>query len=231
MILHFPRALRIPPAALALLAFGLPPAASHAADPAPPADTGPAWKSLFDGRALGGWKKSGFDDEGAVKVESPFRDGPGAIVMEPGAFLTGITWTREDELPRVNYEISLEAMKLAGHDFFCALTFPVRDTACTLIVGGWGGMVVGLSSVDDMDASENETTGAMEFVPNRWYRIRLRVTSEKIEAWIDNRHFVELETKDRKIGLRWGDIDLSLPLGIAAYQTRAAVRDIKLRRL
>ena len=27
-----------------------------------------------------------------------------------------------------------------------------------LIVGGWGGTVVGLSSIDGMDASENETT-------------------------------------------------------------------------
>jgi hypothetical protein len=189
------------------------------------------WRPLFDGRSLSGWSRSGFDAEGAVRVENPFRDGRAAIVMEAGAYLSGITWTRERELPRSNYEIALEAMKLEGSDFFCGLTFPVGESACSLIVGGWGGMVVGLSSVDDMDASENDTTGAMEFNANRWYRIRVRVTDERIEAWIDNRQMFELETKDRRIGLRWGDIDKSLPLGIAAYQTRAALRDIRLRRL
>lgn len=189
------------------------------------------WKSLFDGRTMSGWKKSGFDGEGAVKVENPFREGGGAIVIESGEFLSGVTWTREQELPRSNYEIELDAMKLDGSDFFCGLTFPVRDSGCTLIVGGWGGMVVGLSSIDNMDASENDTTGAMEFAPNRWYRIRLKVTDEKIEAWIDNRQMFEVETKDRRIGLRWGDIDKSLPLGVATYQTRAAIRNMRLRKL
>ena len=35
----------------------------------------------------------------------------------------------------------------------------------------------------------------------------------------------------RLIGLRPGDIQKSLPLGIASYMTRAALRDIRLRRL
>lgn len=196
-----------------------------------PKETAAPPVALFDGRDLGGWKKTDFDEGGAVRVENPFRGGPGAIVIEAGADLSGVTWSREAELPRNNYEITLEAMKIEGHDFFCGLTFPVGDTGCTLIVGGWGGMVVGLSSLDDMDASENETTSAMEFAPNRWYRIRLRVTPEKIGAWVDNREMFDVEVKERKIGLRWGDIEKSLPLGIATYQTKAAVRDIKLRRL
>jgi hypothetical protein len=71
----------------------------------------------------------------------------------------------------------------------------------------------------------------MEFAMNRWYRIRVRVTDEKIEAWIDDDKKVDVETKGRVIGLRPGDIQKSLPLGIASYMTRAAVRDIRLRRL
>ncbi|MBI4624929.1 MAG: DUF1080 domain-containing protein [Verrucomicrobia bacterium] len=189
------------------------------------------WKSLFDGKTLAGWKSSGFESGGEVKVENPFRGGGGAIVMEMGAFLSGVTWTNDTELPTTNYEIVLEAMKLQGSDFFCGLTFPVGKTACSFIVGGWGGTVVGLSSVDGDDASENQTTEAMTFEPNRWYRIRVRVTPEKIEAWIDDRQMVDLTTTDRKISLRFGDIENSLPLGIAAYQTRAALRDIRLRRL
>lgn len=189
------------------------------------------WKSLFDGRTLAGWRQSGFDQEGAVRVENPFRGEGGAIVIEAGAALSGITWTSGDGLPRINYEITLEAMKLEGGDFFCGLTFPVRDTACTFIVGGWGGTVVGLSSIDFLDASENDTTQGGHFEHHRWYRIRVRVTDGRIEAWIDREKLVDLATKDRKISLRFGDIDKSLPLGIATYQVRAAIRDIRLRRL
>lgn len=188
-------------------------------------------EELFDGKSLAGWMPSGFEAEGEVKVQSPFKDGEGAIVIERGTTLSGITWTKGGSLPRANYELTLEAMRLEGSDFFCGLTFPVGKSACSFIVGGWSGMVVGISSIDDQDASENETTAGKEFVDNRWYRIRVRVTEEKIQAWIDGEQFADVAWKDRKISLRPGEIQKSLPLGIATYMTKAAVRDIRLRRL
>ena len=191
----------------------------------------PAWEPLFDGKTLAGWAQSGFEGEGAVKVMSPFRDGRGAIIIEAGTTLSGFTWTRGAALPRTNYEIVLEAMKLEGSDFFCGLTFPVGKSACSLILGGWGGTVVGLSSIDHSDASDNETSQNMEFTENRWYRIRVRVTEAKIEAWVDDDQKVDLEIKGRIVGLRPGDIQQSLPLGVATYMTKAAIRDIRLRRL
>ena len=194
-------------------------------------DTPPKWEELFDGKTLDGWAESEFESAAGVKVINPFKDGRGAIILERSETLSGITWTRGATLPRVNYELELEAMKLEGSDFFCGLTFPVGKTACSFIVGGWGGMVVGISSIDYADASENDTTQGMEFALNRWYRIRVRVTDEKIEAWIDDDKKIDVETKGRTIGLRPGDIQKSLPLGIASYMTRAAVRDIRLRRL
>ena len=197
---------------------------------APAGAADPVWKNLFDGKSLAGWAQSGFEGESEVKVVNPFKNGRSAIIIEQGTTLSGITWTRGAVLPRVNYEIALEAMKLEGTDFFCGLTFPVGESACTLIVGGWGGMVVGLSSIDHADASENETTQGMEFDLNRWYRIRVRVTDKKIEAWIDDDLKFEVETQGRNIDLRPGDIQKSLPLGISTYMTRAAVRDIRLRR-
>lgn len=194
-------------------------------------DASPTVDDLFDGKTLTGWAQSGFEGEGDVKVVNPFKDGRAAIVIEPGVTLSGITSTLGGKLPRMHYEVSLEAMKLQGSDFFCGLTFPVGKSACTFIVGGWGGMVIGISSIDHADASENDTTDGMEFAANRWYRIRVRVTEEKIEAWIDDVKKVDLETRGRVIGLRPGDIQKSLPLGIATYMTGAAVREIRLRRL
>ena len=187
-------------------------------------------RELFDGESLAGWKPSAFDSQTAVKVENPFRDGSPAIVIEKSSHLSGITWVNEAELPRMNYEISLEAMRLEGSDFFCGLTFPVGDTACTFVVGGWGGMVIGISCIDNYDAADNETTTAKEFKLNQWYRIRVRVTPTKLEAWIDNDQVLDFETTGRKLDLRFGEIKYSLPLGIAAYETRAALRNIQLRR-
>ena len=181
----------------------------------------PEWKTLFDGNTLTGWKVTDFAGHGDVRVEN------GKLILAMGAALTGINWT--NPLPRMDYEIALEAMKVDGSDFFCGLTFPVAETYCSFIVGGWGGGVVGISSIDGQDASMNETTKYMGFEKGRWYKIRVRVTRNKIEAWIDQEKMVDLDTTERKITMRYGEIELSKPLGIATWVTTAALRDIKMR--
>jgi len=187
----------------------------------PPAKAS-SWKSLFDGKTLKGWKKTQFGGEGDMEVKD------GRIVMNAGTPMTGITWT--DDFPKIDYEISLEAMRVSGSDFFCGLTFPAGDSPCSFIVGGWGGGVVGLSSIDGSDASENETTKYQEFESGRWYPVRVRVTTDKIEAWLDKKQMVDLPTRDRKISIRI-EVELSRPLGISCYRTAAALRDIKVRQL
>src|SRR5436190_19371742 len=57
------------------------------------ADVTGEWQNLFDGRTVAGWKQSGFEGEANVKVENPFRDRRGAIIIEAGTTLSGITWT------------------------------------------------------------------------------------------------------------------------------------------
>jgi hypothetical protein len=178
---------------------------------------------LFDGRTLKGWKAANFGGEGPVTVRN------GEILLQRGDPLTGITWDG-GAIPRMNYEISLEAMKLDGSDFFCGLTFPVGDSFCSLILGGWGGTVVGLSSLDGMDASDNETSTSMDFAPDRWYRIRLRVVPGKITAWLDDKIIVEANTRGRRISIR-PEVNLSTPLGVASYRTEAALRSISIREI
>ena len=135
------------------------------------------WKNLFDGKTLAGWKAPQFGGEGKVYVEN------GTIVMEIGSNMTGVAWT--GKVLRNNYELSLEGMKLEGNDFFCTTTFPVGGDPCSLVVGGWGGGVVGLSNVDFHDASNNPTMKILWFKENQWYHVRIRVTDAAIEAWID----------------------------------------------
>jgi hypothetical protein len=181
-----------------------------------------SWTSLFDGKTLGPWQPAVFGGEGEVRVED------GLISLDFGEMLTGITWT--EDFPKSDYEIRLEAKRIDGIDFFCALTFPVQDSHCTLVVGGWAGAVVGLSNIDDRDASENETTRYMAFDEDRWYRIRVRVTAERIQAWIDDERVVDQSIRGRRVTIR-PEVDLCRPLGIAAWQTRAALRNVEYRRL
>ncbi|OHB56457.1 MAG: hypothetical protein A2173_01280 [Planctomycetes bacterium RBG_13_44_8b] len=178
--------------------------------------------SLFDGRNFGLWKITDFGGRGNVYIKD------GAIFLEMGNDLTGITWTGPVE--RMSYEISLQAMRVAGSDFFCGLTFPVDSNCCSLILGGWGGSVCGISSLDNYDASENQTSQSIKFDNGLWYHVRLLVTPGRIEAWLDKEKIINVETAGRTIDTRI-EVDLSRPLGIATWKTTGAIRYIKLRKL
>jgi hypothetical protein len=183
----------------------------------------PAWESLFDGKTLTGWKAPNFSGQGTVEIDK------GTMVLGSGDELTGMNLA--GAAPKNNYEVSLEATRLDGTDFFCGLTLPYNDSAFTLIFGGWGGALVGLSSINGDDASENETTKFMKFDKGRWYKIRARVTPDKIEAWLDDEKIINVETEGKKISMRPGEIEASVPFGLATFRTRGAYREIKLRRL
>jgi len=208
-------------AILALLAAGCSSSSATPADPAGQKDD--AGQSLFDGKSLGAWKSVEFGGEGAVKVEN------GCIQIAEGASLSGIHWTGEAP-PRTNYEFSLEAMKLDGTDFFCGIVFPVGKESCSFVAGGWGGGVTGLSSVDHMNASENETATDQNYVKNKWYTFRLRVTPAKIEVWIDGKSVVHLELANRQISVHPA-VESAVPLGLTNYQTSSQFRNIRLKKL
>ncbi|MDB6150415.1 MAG: Xylose isomerase [Chthoniobacter sp.] len=181
------------------------------------------WVPLFDGRSLDGWKVTEFSGHGEVTVEG------GRLILEQGGDLTGINYARD--VPKLNYEVALEAMRLEGSDFFCGLTLPYGKEGFTFVVGGWGGSVVGVSSINSDDASENETTQFRKIENGRWYRIRVRVTGEKIDAWLDDEQVVNVTTEDKRIAMRSGEIEMSQPFGIATFRTRAALRNLRLRGL
>ena len=177
---------------------------------------------MFDGASLKGWRETPFSGHGKVQVEN------GTIVLGKG-YLTGITWT--GEFPKFNFEVRMDAMRVDGYDFFAGITFPVHDSFCSWINGGWGGMVVGLSSLDDMDASENDTSIRRDFESGRWYALRLRVTEDRIQAWIDDKAVIDAYIGTRIVGLRPGEIELSAPFGIASYSTVARLRKIEYRQI
>ena len=180
------------------------------------------WTSLFNGKNLDGWKNTEFGGEGEITVEN------NQLIIDMGNPLSGVNYT--GKVPNINYIVELDAMRVTGTDFFCGLTFPVKKDPCSLIIGGWGGGVMGLSSLNGMDASENETTNYMEFKNGQWYHIRLRVLSNRIQAWIDGKEIIDQDITDREISVRI-EVELSKPFGFATFETTAALRNIRIPEL
>ena len=127
---------------------------------------------------------------------------------------------------RINYQIELDAKRTDGSDFFCGMTFPINDDYLSMIIGGWGGKVTGLSNLNDLSAIENETTGVIDFENNKWYHIRLKVTEEKVQAWLDDERIINVDLKDKKLSI-WWEQEPVRPLGISTWYTQARVKNIK----
>ena len=180
--------------------------------------------TLFNGTSLDNWSKTDYAGKGEI-----FIDNNQTLVMEMGATLSGIHWTGDD-LPVENYEISLQARRTMGSDFFCGLTFPYKDSHATLILGGWGGSLIGISSIDDFDASENETGDAYIFEEKEWYDIRLVVMETKLKVFINGETVIDADVAGKKVAMRVGEIEMSVPLGITTYGTTGEFKNIVLRK-
>ena len=252
----------------------------------PKATTQPSpWAALFNGTDLTGWKETDYAGRGNVKVKNS------ELHIENGLVITGVTYTNKTVLPKTNYEIEYEAKKLNGTDFFGLLTFPVGDAHASLVTGGWGGAVTGISSINSMDASENNTTVYLKFNKDHWYKFRLSVTPDNLSVWMTPKeHLIPLNAtvasvvkayqedaakagqtltaeqaesalrainpkldenipardtiyfpgeaqiinetiKDKVVNMRVGEIELSAPLGFAAFQTYGVLRNIRMRQI
>jgi hypothetical protein len=139
-------------------------------------DSKVAWKKLLPDSGLEGWESTNFGGEGEVEVKA------GVLTLMPGGPLTGVTKLGKD-FPTENFEMQWSAQRVDGSDFFVGVTFPVGKEHCSLIVGGWGGGLVGISSIDGNDASENETASFRNFKNGQWYKFKVRVDAKKSRFW------------------------------------------------
>jgi len=178
---------------------------------------------LLSEESIHDWRASEFSISGAEDL-APHR-----IALGMGNPFTGVTWDGE-ELPTMDYEIEVIARKTMGTDFFCGLTFPVDDEFCTLILGGWGGSITGLSSIDGVDASENFTRSFRRYDIGTDYTIRLRVDRQQVQAWLQDGLLLEVDLDDHVLSTR-PEVELSKPLGISCYNTAAIVSSMRIRQL
>jgi len=187
---------------------------------APPAEE--PWTDLFDGRSLAGFEVTDFGGQGEVAVRE------GRLRLGFGSPLTGVTWRGTP--PSGDYELRVVAAREDGSDFFCALTFPVGDAHLTCVLGGWGGSLCGLSSLDGHDAAHNDTRVLRQFADGRDYELRITVRSDLVAATLDGEDLCRIDPRRHRLGLR-PEVLLSRPLGIAAFATAASVRRLQWRAL
>ena len=175
------------------------------------------WKPLMEKNSLKGWEITNFGGEGNVEINE------GVMRIERGEPLTGVTIISKD-FPKQNYEMRWKASRIDGSDFFAGVTFPVGDEFCSFICGGWGGGLVGLSSINGNDASENESTGFHQFKNKQWYAFKVRVDKKHITAWIDEKEVLKIERENKKFSLR-GEVFKSKPLGYCVFQSIVDVKE------
>ena len=175
------------------------------------------------------WETAAIPDQGAVDVAV---DG---LRIQSGKPMSGVRFSawRSPRFPLTNYAIDYEAMRVEGRDIFGMVTFPVGDeeTHATFVLGGWGGTVTGISSIDFSDANENQTRGEHPFENDHWYRVRIEVRTGDLRAWIDGKIVVNVSIKGRHVGLRQGYVDHCLPFGFATYGSAAVIRAVAMTRL
>ncbi len=175
---------------------------------------------LFNGENPDDWEEVDMGGSGPVSFEDD------QMVIELGEMISGAVYKKAAELPMTNYEITLQAKRTSGVDFFCGLTFPVGklETCATLIMGGWGGSVTGISSIDGMDAANNATGTFQRYEDDKWYNVRLRVTPKNLSAWIDDKQVVDIDIEGREIGVRPGPMEAYVPLSLTTYNTTGIIR-------
>lgn len=186
------------------------------------AEEAPKKHVLFNGENPDDWEAVDMGGSGPVSFEED------QMVIEMGEMLSGAVYKKAADLPLTNYEITLQAKRTSGVDFFCGLTFPVGklETCATFIMGGWGGSVTGISSIDGMDAANNATGTFQRYEDDKWYDVRLRVTPGNLGAWIGDKQVVDIDIEGRDIGLRAGPMEAYAPLSLTTYNTTGIIRKV-----
>ena len=185
--------------------------------------------SLLSAQWLSKWTTPMVPEAGRVVVNES------SIRLDSGAPMTVVRFDALSELGLnlAHYEVTFEARRVEGTDFFAALTFPVgsQDRCLSFINGGWGGGTTGFSNIDHTPASDNLTASLQRYVLGQWHAFRVLVSPEEILVTLDGRSIIRTAVQGHHFGLRPGDIELCAPFGFASYETTGEIRAISIRSL
>jgi hypothetical protein len=125
----------------------------------------------------------------------------------------------------------MEAKRLDGSRQMCSFTFPVGRDTCSFLIE-WLEHTTGIARVDGRDPRGSSALGVRGrvFESNKWYGVRVRVSAEKVEAWLNDEKVVDLVRNGR----RFTPLPEYRPLGafgVQTWHTAVALRGIRLRNL
>lgn len=174
------------------------------------------WEIMFNGKDLTGWE--------VVAENRIVGASEGQLNLAASQLSTDIRWTYDD-FPSVDYEVKVEAKRVEGEGAFCHMVFPIEACHCFLVIGAEGD-IVALDRVDGLGILDikNETARRMHFERNRWYRVHLRVTREKVVVLIDGKEEINVAADRLSLPTAWMFLR---PFALGTWQTTATVRDIK----
>ncbi len=190
-----------------------------------PDDIAPGqWQDLFDGKTLDGWQAAGDEaTRGEVRLES------GQIILNPGSPKTTVAWT--SEFPARDYEVEVEAMRVEGRDAFCTIGLPLGEEQAQVAVG-WGpigrdSFMISVNAKDGSASADAVTEKRMQLKSGQWYRINVKVDDERVVVLVDGEPVLDVPRSDdtfpkRQDGNRFN---------ITSYDTKAAIRKVRLRSL
>lgn len=173
---------------------------------------------LFDGKDMSAWRTGvfGTDDDFEVTEEG--------VVLPQAAALAGMTYAAEP--PTTPYLLTVEATRVFGADFFLGITFPVRDSHLTLVLGGWGGNVCGLSCIDGEDASNNDTRHLQSFPNGKSQTVIIDVSDTRVSASVNGQQIVDRAIDGASVLTLRPEVDASSPLGVASFATSTVVHRV-----
>ncbi|MEM9381352.1 MAG: DUF1080 domain-containing protein [Planctomycetota bacterium] len=177
------------------------------------------WKVLLDADDRARWRSGVFGEDPELEVNAR------GVVLPIGVPLAGLTYTGEP--PTGSYVLEVQATKEYGSDFFLGVTFPVRDAHLTLVLGGWGGAVCGLSCLDGEDASSNDTRTVRSFPNGKLRTVTIEVSDARVTARIDGEPIVECPLEGRVLSIR-PEVEPSVPLGVASFATCTTLHRVRL---
>lgn len=169
---------------------------------------GTHWESV----SLGGEGEVEFDEQG--------------VLMRFGSPLTGVRWLG-DALPD-SYEVEVRAARIDGNDFFCGLNLPIGTDSATVVLGGWGGALCGLSCIDGMDASMNATRSFQDFSRGEVHVLRVRVDPQEVYAEVDGAELFRHTRGEGVLSLR-AEVQPVGSFGVTCFQTTARIESVRWR--